>query len=348
MKNNKQRYFYLLLLIALVLLIAIIAILSGTISISLQDVQAIFSSSEDASYVTSSEIPLEILKEVFWTMRVPRVIMAIGIGVALAICGVVMQSSVQNPLADPFILGISSGASLGATLAIVLGIQISGFIGEMSLSLMAFIGACLATLFIFFLSMKQNGVSTLRLILAGTVINAFCAALSNGLIYVADDSEKIRSVAFWTMGSLSDVSWQQVAIVYGVLVIVLGYFLLHSKELDVMMMGNETAVTLGVNPVIKRVIMISLVAFLTSVVVSFCGVIGFVGLTVPHIVRSFVGSKHHWTLLFSAVVGALFLVGADWISRVIIPQSEMAIGIVTAIIGCPLFAGILLTNKKKL
>jgi len=133
-----------------------------------------------------------------------------------------------------------------------------------------------------------------------------------------------------------------------VLFLVLGYFLLHTKELDVMMMGNESAVTLGINPNVQKVIVILLVTVLTSLVVSFCGVIGFVGLTIPHIVRSLVGSKHHWTLLFSAGIGAFFLVGADWLSRVLLPQSEVAIGIITALIGCPLFAVILLTNKKKI
>ncbi|KZE81888.1 iron ABC transporter permease [Myroides marinus] len=348
MKQNKRKYWYLIILLMVVCCIAVWAMLSGQIPITLNDLQYIINPSTEVAH-SEEGIKLSIVEEVLFTMRMPRVMMAIGVGAALAICGAVMQSTVQNPLADPFLLGISSGASLGATVAIVLGIGVGGSVlSELGIPVMAFIGASVATLFIFMLSIKNNRVSTLYLILAGTVINAFCAALSNALVYVAEDSEKVRAVAFWTMGSLAQVSWTQVGIVFVALFVVLIYFLLHAKELDAMMMGNESAVTLGINPNVQRVAMIVLVTVLTSLVVSFCGVIGFVGLTIPHIVRSLVGSKHYWTLLYSAVIGAFFLVGADWLSRVLIPQSEVAIGILTALIGCPLFAIILLTNKKRI
>lgn len=349
MKQNKHKYFYLVALVVIVVFMAIWAMVSGQIPITLNDLQHIFNADDTAVLYSDGGIRLSIIQEVLLTMRMPRVVMAIGVGASLAICGAVMQSTVQNPLADPFLLGISSGASLGATIAIVLGIGLGGTVlSELGIPVMAFIGASGATFFIFMLSLKNSRVSTLYLILAGTVINAFCGALSNALVYVAEDSEKVRAVAFWSMGSLAQVSWIQVSIVFIALILVLGYFLLHAKELDAMMMGNESAVTLGINPNVQRVVMILLVTVLTSLVVSFCGVIGFVGLTIPHIVRSLVGSKHYWTLLFSAVIGAFFLVGADWLSRVLIPQSEVAIGIVTALIGCPLFAIILLTNKKRI
>ena len=344
MKQRKRKYGYLVCLLFAVGSMALWAVLSGQITITTQDVWAILVAESPAKLVSQEGIQLDIIQEVLWTMRMPRVAMAIVVGAALSIGGVVMQSTVQNPLADPFLLGISSGASLGATVAIVLGWGISSFWG---IPVMAFLGACGATLFIFALSLQNRGVSTLYLILAGTVINAFCAALSNALVYVAEDSEKVRAVAFWSMGSLTQVSWLEVGIIFIALIVILGYFLLHAKELDAMMLGNESAITLGINPNKQRLILILLVTLLTSLVVSFCGVIGFVGLTIPHIVRNLIGSKHHWTLLFSAVLGALFLVGADWLSRVLIPQSEVAIGIVTALIGCPIFALILVTNKKK-
>lgn len=348
MKQTKKKYIYLFILVLLVVVAALSAMLSGLLSITLTDVYHMLS--ESSSTVQSEEgVSLAILEEVLWTMRMPRVVMALFVGAALSIGGVVMQSTVQNPLADPFLLGISSGASLGATIAIVLGLGIGGGLwGTLSIPLMAFVGASGATVIIFALSLKNNRVSTLYLILVGTVINAFCAALSNALVYIAEDSEKVRAVAFWTMGSLAQVSWSAVACVGVVLFGVMVYFLLHAKDLDAMMMGNESAMTLGINPNVQRVISILLVTLLTSLVVAFCGVIGFVGLTIPHIVRSLLGSKHHWTLLYSAVIGALFLVGADWLSRVLIPQSEVAIGIITALVGCPLFALILLTNKKKI
>ncbi|MEC4115310.1 iron ABC transporter permease, partial [Myroides pelagicus] len=247
---------------------------SGQIPIGLNDIKHIISPSSQVVY-SESGIKLSMIEEVLLTMRMPRVIMAMVVGAALAISGAVMQSTVQNPLADPFLLGISSGASLGATIAIVLGFEVGESIfSELSIPVMAFLGASVAILFIFMLSLKNNSVSTLYLILAGTVINAFCAALSNALVYIAEDSEKVRAVAFWTMGSLSQVSWTQVGIVGVGLLIVLVYFLFHAKELDAMMMGNESAVTLGINPNVQRVVMIVLVTILTSLVVSFCGVIG--------------------------------------------------------------------------
>ncbi|WP_410879299.1 FecCD family ABC transporter permease [Myroides sp. DW712] len=348
MKQTKKKYFYLFILVLIVVFAAFAAMLSGLLSITLTDVYHMFWGSS-AGMQSEEGISLAIVEEVLWTMRMPRVVMALLVGAALSIGGVVMQSTVQNPLADPFLLGISSGASLGATIAIVLGLGVgSGLWGMLSIPLMAFVGASGATVVIFALSLKNNRVSTLYLILVGTVINAFCAALSNALVYIAEDSEKVRAVAFWTMGSLAQVSWSAVGCVAVVLVGVLVYFLLHTKDLDAMMMGNESAVTLGINPNVQRVISILLVTLVTSLVVAFCGVIGFVGLTIPHIVRSLLGSKHHWTLLYSAVIGALFLVGADWLSRILIPQSEVAIGIITALIGCPLFAVILVMNKKKI
>ncbi|MGS4344400.1 FecCD family ABC transporter permease [Myroides odoratus] len=348
MKQTKKKYFYLFILVLIVVFAALGAMLSGLLSITLTDVAHMLWGTT-ADMQSEEGVALAIVEEVLWTMRMPRVVMALLVGAALSIGGVVMQSTVQNPLADPFLLGISSGASLGATIAIVLGLGVgSGLWGMLSIPLMAFVGASGATVVIFALSLKNNRVSTLYLILVGTVINAFCAALSNALVYIAEDSEKVRAVAFWTMGSLAQVSWSAVGCVAVVLAGVLVYFLLHTKDLDALMMGNESAVTLGINPNVQRVISILLVTLVTSLVVAFCGVIGFVGLTIPHIVRSVLGSKHHWTLLYSAVVGALFLIGADWLSRILIPQSEVAIGIITALVGCPLFAVILVMNKKKI
>lgn len=344
MKKNRTHYIYLLLLLVILVFTAVGAILSGLIHISYHDVYHLLFMPVQEGATSGEGVPLFLIQEVLWTMRMPRVVMALVVGAALSIGGAVMQSTVQNPLADPFLLGISSGASLGATIAIVLGLGVGSLLG---VPLLAFLGASIATLFIFALSLQRSQVSTLYLILAGTVINAFCAALSNALVYVAEDSEKVRAVAFWTMGSLAQVSWTEVVLVSVVLAVVLGYFLLHTKELDAMMMGNESAVTLGINPNTQRIIMILGVTLLTSLVVSFCGVIGFVGLTIPHIVRRLIGSKHHWVLLYSTVIGAIFLVGADWLSRVLIPQSEVAIGIITALLGCPVFAVMLVMNKKK-
>ena len=278
------------------------------------------------------------LVDIVWELRVPRVILAATVGAGLALAGVIMQASVQNPLAEPFILGIASGASVGAVVAILLG-DIIGV--SMGLPLWAFFGALGATLAVLALSGMGRRISTVKLVLAGAVVSALCTALSNFIVYMAADAEGMQSAAFWTMGSLADAKWER--LFWPVLVVTLMsvYFLSQVRILDAMLLGEDIALTLGINVHGKRRWYMALVALLTGLLVAQCGIIGFVGLVIPHMARSIWGAGHKRLLPVVILSGALFLVVADLLSRILLPAGDLPVGILTALLGAPLFMKLL-------
>jgi iron complex transport system permease protein len=274
--------------------------------------------------------------DVIWSIRLPRALLACAVGAGLALCGTAMQAAVQNPLADPYILGVSSGASLGATFAILIGLGSSGLLARTGVAFWAFAGAFGASMMVMILAGIGGKASSTKLVLAGMIINALCGALTNFIVYMANDANGIRNVVFWTMGSLSAANWKTLPLtVYATMLAVL-FFLTQSRILNTMLLGDEAAVTLGINLTIYRRIYLLVSALITGILVSGCGMIGFVGLIIPHIVRSAVGSDHKKLLPLAVLCGALFLLWADIIARKIIRGSEMPIGIITALIGAPL------------
>ncbi len=275
--------------------------------------------------------------DIIWYIRLPRALMSLLIGAGLAMCGVVMQASVQNPLADPYILGISSGGALGATFAILIGFGISGVLGQVGIALWAFIGAFLAAFFVIIISGIGGKVTSTKIVLAGMVINALCNAFSNFIVYFANNAEGIKTVTFWTMGSLASATWNKIPLVSISVIFATIFFLMQGRILNTMMMGNETAVTLGIslNRYLRIYTLVS--ALVTGIMVANCGTIGFVGLIIPHMVRGVVGSDHNKLLPVSILFGSVFLIWADIIARTLIAQSELPIGIITALIGAPLF-----------
>jgi len=285
----------------------------------------------------NSDILSGMFVDVIWQIRFPRVLLAMITGAGLALCGTVMQASVQNPLADPYILGISSGASLGATFSIMLGFGTIGIMGKFGIASWAFMGAMGATALVLGLSSIGGKTSSVKLILAGTVINALCSAASNFIIYFAKSAEGIRSVSFWTMGSLVSAQWDKLPLITVVVAVALLFFLSQSRVMNAMLMGEETAVTLGVNLNFYRRLYMVVSAVVTGVLVSSCGIIGFVGLIVPHIVRSVVGSDHKRLVPASILFGALFMIWTDVFARMVIPNGELPIGIVTSFLGAPVF-----------
>lgn len=274
---------------------------------------------------------------IIWTIRFPRVLLALLVGAGLTLCGTVMQAAVQNPLADPYILGISSGATLGATFSILIGFSFAGIFGQLGLAFWAFAGAFGASLLVLALAGLGGKMSSAKLVLAGMVINALCSAFSNFLIYFADNAQGIRSITFWTMGSLAAARWDMLPLVMAAVIPASLLFLFQARILNTMLLGEETAVTLGVNLNLYRRGYLILTALLTGVLVSACGMIGFVGLIIPHIVRALVGSDHRRLLPISLWAGGLFLIWTDVLARTIIPKTELPIGILTALIGAPLF-----------
>ncbi len=282
--------------------------------------------------------------DIIWNIRFPRALMSVIIGAGLALSGVAMQAIVRNPLANPYILGISSGASLGATMGILLGSF--SFFGQYGVAFGSFMGAVLTSFFVFAIAFSgTGGGNTIKLLLAGMAISAMCAAFTNFIIYMAKDAEGIRSVTFWTMGSLTSASWSLLIVPTVTVAVILVFFLTQYRTLNLLLIGEESATALGVNVVRRRKIYLVASALVTGAVVSAAGTIGFVGLIIPHVVRMMVGADHKRVLPLSVLGGAIFLVWCDVVSRIVMPASELPIGIVTGMIGGPFFIYLMLTKS---
>jgi len=282
---------------------------------------------EDVSNITVS---------ILWTIRMPRAVMAFLVGAALAASGAVMQSVLRNPLASSYTLGVSSGASLLAAVVIVAGISLP-LIGRYTLPLFGFIGG-LGTVFLAMaLAMRFHGnLENHTVILVGMVLSLFVNALLT--LVTALSADRLSQLVFWQMGSFSGSAWTDIGLVLPVLAVSLLILLVYCREMDLMTFGEEQALSAGVD--LKRVkfILIAVSSLLTGTAVSFSGVIGFVDLIAPHIVRKFYGSNHRLVVPMSALFGGAFMVLADLISRTILAPQELPVGAVTALIGAPFFA----------
>ncbi|SDZ20642.1 FecCD family ABC transporter permease [Tindallia californiensis] len=281
-------------------------------------------------------------KHIVWDIRFPRVLLAAIVGAGLSLSGVTMQALLRNSLADPYILGVSSGASVGATLVIVLGFF--RFFGQMAISFAAFAGALAAVLFIFMLAQVKGKVLPVRLILSGIALSAMLNALTNIIIMTAPREEGIRNALFWMMGSLGGTKWSHLWIP---LIAVIGTFLFlfyQSRMLNILLMGEETAITLGVNTHQLSKMLLVVTALTTGIMVAISGAIGFVGLMVPHVTRFLVGADHKKVLPLSALLGAVFLIWADVLARTLFAPEEMPIGTITALFGGPFFIWLLRKN----
>ena len=291
----------------------------------------------------------DLLEDIVYYLRLARFVLAMLIGAGLAVAGCVMQAVMRNPLADPYLLGISSGAGLGAVIAIILGF--TNVMGFDSVGFFAFIGALAVTVCIIFIAYAFGSSNTTTILLSGMAFNAVSAACINLLISVYADTERIQSVTFWLMGSLQNAKWENISILAVVVVALVVYFYKNSRILNLMLFGDEAAITLGYNLAHIRMLYISLCAVMVGLIVYNSGIIGFIGLVVPHIVRLVYGGNYKQILLGSALAGAVFMVMADVISRVTVEGSEAPIGIVVSVIGAPVFVYLLLSrnygyNKK--
>ncbi|WP_217134943.1 FecCD family ABC transporter permease [Leucobacter chinensis] len=282
---------------------------------------------------------------VVWDIRLPRVLLSVLVGAGLAMCGVVMQAALQNPLADPYLLGVSAGGSLGATVAILTGFGASGLFMGATLPVWAFAGSVIATAIVLIVGSLGSRGSAVKLVLAGAAVNALCSAIASSFVYFAASAEGIRSVTFWMLGSLASATWASIPLPAIVVAFAALVMLTQVRNLDVMLTGDESAVTLGVDSVSRRRWYLLLCALVTGVLVSQVGVIGFVGLLVPHVVRGIVGSSHRVLLPVAVCAGGLFLLWADVLARVVVSNSELPIGIVTAVLGAPVFLH-MLTKKE--
>jgi len=285
----------------------------------------------------------QIVEATLWVVRFPRIVMGLAVGAALAVAGAVMQAIFGNPLAEPGVVGVSSGAALGASAAIVFGITA---LGSWSIALFAFAGGLLATLLVYFVSRANGRTEVVTLLLTGIAINAFAGAGLAFLLFVGDTASR-EQVIFWQLGSLNGSLWNEVLIVAVVTVAGLVVALALSRRYDLLALGERNARHLGVSVEALRVGSIVLVALLTGVAVAFCGIIAFVGLVIPHLIRMIIGPAHRYLILASAVGGGALLTLADLLARTIVSGADLPIGMLTSLIGGPFFFYLLYRQRKR-
>ena len=283
------------------------------------------------------------IHDVVWLIRLPRILLALGVGMGLSVCGVVMQAIVKNPLADPYILGVSSGAYLGASLAMLLGAGTA--LGGASMGLFGCIGAFVVSCSVMALANLGGRVNAVKLLLAGAAMSAICSGFSNLFIYILNDDHAATAVVQWSMGSLAGADWAGNAVILPVIWVGTLFLWTQYRNLNLFLLGDDAAITLGTNLSRWRLLYLTVSALLVGFVVYKAGLIGFVGLIIPHMVRMFFGTDHKRLIPLSALSGAVFLLWADVLCRIILPGNELPIGILTALIGAPVFA-YLMINKS--
>ncbi len=282
-------------------------------------------------------------------IRLPRIVMGLLVGSALGISGAVMQGLFRNPLADPSLIGISSGAALAATMAVVLGdiapFALPGVFQLFVFPIAAFAGALAITLAIYRISTVAGRTVVATMLLAGIAINALAQAFSGGMIFFATDSQ-IRSLTFWKLGTLGGGNWTNVMAIAPFILIPLIVFPRLARPLNGLLLGESEAGHIGFNVSRTKKLIVMLVALSVGASVAFTGLISFVGLIVPHILRYIIGADHRYLLPCSALLGAILLVGADLVARTMVAPAEMPLGILTAIAGAPFFLWLLLRDRK--
>ena len=330
-----------LVFIAAFILSILAAVTIGAVKVSLSDVYRIVL--YQLTHIRIGEekfLSSGTMYEIVWNLRMPRVLMGALIGVLLSTCGVVMQATVQNPLADPYILGISSGASLGATFSIMIGASaiFTGVLATMGTAFWAFIGALGAMALVMLLAHMGGGrLTSAKLVLAGCVVGSLCSAFTNMMVYVGKDAENMKTVTYWLLGSMVSARWPKL-LLPGILTAAgLLFYLTQLRTLNTLLLGDEAAITLGVDLSKRRRIYMIVTSLLSAVAVCTCGIVGFVGLMIPHIVRGFAGSDHRFLLPLAALSGGIFLIWADVVARILIANTEIPLGVITSAIGAPIF-----------
>jgi iron complex transport system permease protein len=324
---------------AVVLLVSIAAAIAiGPAEIAPTDVYAVV-----GQHLGLGDAGLTRIQEgIVWELRLPRTLLAAVCGAGLALSGAILQSLLRNPLADPFVLGISSGASTGAVLVIVSGLG-GGLVG---LSSGAFAGALVAFGLVLALAAVAGGGSE-RVVLAGVAGTQLFAALTTFVVFSSADAEQTRGVLFWLLGALGGASWGDVALAAAVCALGLLLCLTQATALDAFAFGEETASAVGVDVARVRALLLVATALVTAVLVSAAGAIGFVGLALPHAARLLVGPLHRRLLPATALAGAIFLVWVDTAARTLFAPQELPVGVVTALLGVPAFAAILARQGRR-
>ncbi|MBT7375293.1 MAG: iron ABC transporter permease [Porticoccaceae bacterium] len=326
----------------LVILLPVAGLVSmtvGTVNISLLD-------AFNAALGQSNSLQIE---SILFDIRLPRILLAVFVGAVLASTGAVMQGLFRNPLADPSLIGVSSGASVGASLMIVTAggfIQGGALVGLSLVAVGAFIGGFAATLLVYRLATSGIGTSVTTMLLAGIAIGALAGALNSLLTYFSDN-DMLRQISLWQMGNLSGASWLKVGIMGAVAILLMLLFPRDSRALNALLLGESEARHLGIDVQQVKRRLIVLTALGVGVSVALAGLGGFVGLIMPHIVRLAIGPDHRWLVPASALAGATLLVIADSLARIVVIPAELPTGILTALLGAPFFVALLLQQRKE-
>ncbi|MBN9598614.1 MAG: iron ABC transporter permease [Afipia sp.] len=323
-------------------LAALLAMTIGAAGIPLQRLIAALGLGSDISGMLARD------QLVLWSIRIPRIAVAAMIGALLAVSGTIMQGLFRNPLADPALVGVSSGGAFAAAVAIVLsdsawGVHLKFLQGQM-LPLFAFAGSLLTTMILYRIASRNGRTSVALFLLAGLAIAALANAGIGLLVFMADDRQ-LRDITFWLLGSISGATWTKGLSIAPIALISLLAIPLVARGLDVLALGEAEAFHSGVNVERLKKISIVMVSAMTGAAVSICGVIGFVGIVVPHLLRLMIGPGHRMLLPASAFLGAILLIGADTLARVLAAPAEVPIGILTATVGAPFFLYMLLRQR---
>lgn len=284
-----------------------------------------------------------IVESTLWVVRFPRIAMAIVVGAALATAGAVMQAVFGNPLAEPGVVGVSSGAALGAATAIVLGLAT---LGDGLVAVLAFAGGLLATLLVYAVSRANGRTEVVTLLLTGIAVNAFAGAGLAFVLFVASAANR-EQIVFWQLGSLGGSLWREVLVVAVAALPGIVVAALLGRRYDVLALGERNARHLGVDVEALRIVSILLVALLTGAAVAFAGIIAFVGLVIPHLVRMLLGPAHRRLIVTSAFGGAVLMLWADLLARTAVPGAELPIGLLTSLVGGPFFFFLLWRQRRR-
>lgn len=346
--GDRSRLAQLLILALLAMAAAMFAasIMTGAADASLGNVLRWLLGVEGAEQALNARDRIIILD-----IRLPRAVMGLLVGASLAVSGAIMQGLFRNPLADPALVGISSGASLGAVLTIVLGSSLSGALfavfGFYALPVAAFLGCLVTTMLLYRIATRSGQTSVATMLLAGVALAALANAVTGVLIFIADDKQ-LRDLTFWGLGSLAGANWTKILSAGPIIFVSLAVVPFLARGLNALTLGEAAAFHMGI-PVqrLKNIAIVS-VAALTGASVAVSGGIGFVGIVVPHVLRLIIGPDHRYLLPASALLGGTLLIFADMVARTIVPPAELPIGIITAFVGAPFFLWILLRGRSHL
>jgi iron complex transport system permease protein len=335
-----------LVLTALVLVGAVLSSMIGQLAISPTEV---IGSVLRAAGIQNGWAPTDpIIESTLWVVRFPRILMGLAVGAALAAAGAIMQAIFGNPLAEPGVVGVSSGAALGASIAIVLGAGALGFgaLGSGTIAVLAFVGGLAATLLVYGVSRANGRTEVVTLLLTGIAVNAFAGAGLAFLLFVAESGSR-EQIVFWQLGSLNGSRWFEVGIVLVVAVVGTVVAIILGRRYDLLALGERNARHLGVDVERLRIGSIVLVALLTGAAVAFCGIIAFVGLVVPHAMRMAIGPAHRPLIIASAVGGGVLMVFSDLLARNVVQGADLPIGLLTSLVGGPFFFFLLFRQRRR-